>query len=95
LLAGALTVLEDAVSALREQLERSEIGRETALAKVDDLRVQITELGTELAVAKLFSEQAEAKAQEAAQAAEALRAADDARQAQGRWARLRAAWRGR
>ena len=33
--------------------------------------------------------------QEVIDAAEAIRKADDARLAQGRWARLRAAWQGR
>lgn len=39
-------------------------------------------------------EQARAEARTAQEAAEALRQADQARKARGRWARLRAAWRG-
>ena len=57
LAAGALTALEDAVSALREQLERAEAGRveerqraDRAEARADDLRAQIDVLNAELVV---------------------------------------------
>jgi hypothetical protein len=44
--------------------------------------------------AEQAADQARAEAQDAAQAAAELRQADAARQGRGRWARLRAAWRG-
>lgn len=91
LLAGAIAALEDAVQALREQLERSEAGRTDERQRADraelatiELRAQIEALNTRLAQTKA-----------AVQGADELRAADDARRAMSRWRRLRQAWRGR
>jgi hypothetical protein len=52
------------------------------------------ELRGRLDIAGKAADQARAEAHEAHQVAGALRQADATRRAQGRWARLRAAWRG-
>ena len=58
--------------------EQVEQGRETAEARADELRTRLDDM----------------QVQEVVDAAEAVRQDDDARRALGRWARLRAAWRG-
>lgn len=102
LLAGALTALEDAVASMREQLagaerraETAEAGREGERARADALRERIEGLTGELAAARDAADRARAEAQAAQDAAAGLRRQDDERKAQGRWARIRAAWRGR
>ena len=150
LAAGALAALEDAVAALREQLdaanaraERAEADRAEERQRADDLRDRLTAMQEQLAdahAALQAAESADARAvraeasrdterqradqaergreadraradvlqaklndmqvqvtarQEVIDAAEVIRKGDDARLARGRWARLRAAWRGR
>ena len=65
------------------RIEQVEQGRETAEARACDLRTQRDELQVQLAAQ-----------QELIDAAQAIRQADDAYRALGRWARLKAAWRG-
>lgn len=97
--ATALIAMRDAhgaeVRALRDQLDLTlamagERGKAMAA-----LEVAITK--AEASQAALVAELAAIRAahQEAQDAAAALQAADAARKAQGRWARVRAAWRGR
>jgi hypothetical protein len=97
----AVTALEAAVTALREQLERAE-GRadraETAATvlrqRFEDLTAKLADAQAELAAAMDRAEQAQDRAREAEGAAAELSRADDARKGRGRWARIRAAWRG-
>ena len=55
---------------------------------------RFTELRMEIAAGAIALEQAEAAARAAEERAERLEAADAERRGQGRWARLRAGWRG-
>jgi uncharacterized protein involved in type VI secretion and phage assembly len=63
-------------------------------AGLDQARVEVTELRMEIAAGAIALEQAEAAARAAEERAERLEAADAERRGQGRWARLRAGWRG-
>jgi hypothetical protein len=58
LLARGLATLEDAVSVLREQLQRSEMGREVERRRADDLRAQIDVLNAEMAVMRAAADRA-------------------------------------
>jgi uncharacterized protein involved in type VI secretion and phage assembly len=62
-------------------------------AGLDQARAEVTELRMEIAAGAIALEQAEAAARAAEERAERLEAADAERRGQGRWARLRAAWR--
>jgi hypothetical protein len=104
-LAGALAALEDAVAALREQLERAEAGRADASARADRAEERIDELRTtidELKAGQTLMTDMHARelavAQQDAQAvqewAAELRRAEAERKARGLVARLRSAWRG-
>jgi hypothetical protein len=84
--ARALTVLEGAVVALREQLERAEARADRAESAITGERASADALRDQLDAVRLELRQAQ-------QAAEERRQADDARKARGRLARLRAAWR--
>jgi hypothetical protein len=79
----AITLVEQTIAMLSEERGRAE-RVEAAIAaerqRSDSLRERL--------------EAAEAEAREAQQTAEELRRADEARKGSGRWARLRAAWRG-
>jgi septal ring factor EnvC (AmiA/AmiB activator) len=81
--AAAAAELRRELEAAKAGVEQVEQGRETAEARADELRTRLDELEAQLAAR-----------QEAVDAAEALRQAEAARTGQGRWARLRAAWRG-
>jgi chromosome segregation ATPase len=90
----AISVMEAAIGALREQLEqangradRAETGRDTERSRADELRDRLDDLGN-----KLDGAQAELAA--AQDQVEALTQAEADRQARGVLARLRAAWRG-
>ena len=58
LLARGLAALEDAVSVLREQLQRSEAGREAERQRADDLRAQIDALNTEMVMMRAEADRA-------------------------------------
>jgi hypothetical protein len=89
--AKALAALEGAVTVLHEQLDRAEAGRADASARADRAEQHAEELkaGQAMMIDVHARELAEAQ-----QAAVELRLAEEARKARGRWARLRAAWRG-
>jgi hypothetical protein len=104
LAAGALAAFEDAVAALREQLdvanaraERAEADRADERLRADGLRAQIDALtathARDLDAALTRARDATEAAKIATDALNAARRADEARKARGRWARLRAAWR--
>jgi hypothetical protein len=82
-LTAKLTDAQAELAAAQADIEQVAQGRETAEARGDELRTQLDEMQAQLAAR-----------QEAIDATEAVRQADDARQGRGRWARLRAAWRG-
>ena len=63
-------------------------------ARADALRDQLELAREELRQASEASDQVRQHAREAEDAIQTLQKADDARKARGRWARLRAAWRG-
>jgi hypothetical protein len=76
----AISTLDRAVAALREQLTHERTRSDGLSRKIDALRVEL--------------DQARRDAGEAARAADTLRQADAARRARGLLARVRAAWRG-
>ena len=78
-----VSALEAAIASLTERAQAAEAGRGRAEAQATELRGEIEVLQAQLA-----------GHQDALRRAETLEAADAARRAQGRWARLRAAWRG-
>lgn len=100
-LSAVIKPLEAAIDTLREQLGRSEQGREAerfradrAETRADGERSRADQAWT---LAQRWAEElagARALAQDAVQAADDLRRADAARRGLGRLARLRAAWRG-
>jgi hypothetical protein len=96
--AVAIAAQNDA-NADRARADRAEDDRRAAEGRADRLEqdlaaarviAQAAQRGAQEAVA-----QARAETKTAQEAAEALRQAEEARKARGRWARLRAAWRGR
>jgi hypothetical protein len=105
----ALTAIEAAhtseVTALREQIATAEAARIAAQALVEQLAGQLRDAAeaakverdraaAEAAELRADRDAARAEAQASEDAAEALRQEDRARQARGRWQRIRAAWRG-
>jgi methyl-accepting chemotaxis protein len=101
-----LTALEDAVSALRDQLdttnaraERAEADRAEEHRRAEDLRAQIAALSAEMVVtrAKLEADldAARAAARDAQDAVRRLERAEAERRARGRLRRAWEAWRGR
>ena len=103
--AGALAALEDAIAALREQLaqangradrveaaaasdrERAEAAIAGDRQRADALRGRIEALQADLDMAR-------AQATTAHEMVRTLRQTEETRKARGRWARVRAAWRG-
>ena len=81
--AAVAAELRRELEAAKADVERVEQGRETAEARADELRNRLDEL-----------EAQPAARQGTVDAAEALRQAEAALAGQGRWRRLRAAWRG-
>lgn len=79
------------VQQAQDAAKRAETETEALRASVDELRGG-QELLAEMQAAELAA--AQDGARKAEEAAEALRQAEVARKARGRWARLRAAWRG-
>jgi hypothetical protein len=97
-IAEEIEVVERA-DAWRQEDQQQEIARLTALlgaaeARVGDLIVKLSDIQTELTAAQDEAETATARAVAATDAEQAIRQADAERRARGRWARLRAAWRG-
>jgi hypothetical protein len=91
------------VAVSRETLHETarETSRDTLSRAVAALETAVTTLTQQLGDARADRERLEfelrmaiAARQEAVQAAEAARKGDEARKAKGRWARVRAAWRG-
>jgi hypothetical protein len=79
----AMSLLADAETVLKAER-----------ARADGLRDKLIGSQAELTLALAAAERARADAREAQKRTEALEQVEDARQARGRWARLRAAWRG-
>jgi hypothetical protein len=88
---GALAVLAEANARADEANKRADV----AVALADRTLVQLAEAHTENGKLRDRLDQARGEATEARQQAEALRQAEAERAGKGRWARLRAAWRGR
>jgi hypothetical protein len=79
-----LELAEVARDAARERAESAERERAVAVAIADEA----------VRAAEVATVQARSEVAEARDAADQIKQADEARQARGRWARLRAAWRG-
>jgi hypothetical protein len=75
-------------------VEQSAAGLIAERGKADGLRDRLVGAQAELSLVQAAADRARGEAQEALQRAEALEQAERARKARGRWARLRAAWRG-
>jgi hypothetical protein len=95
---AALVVLE---AALDEANKRAETAMALAdrlegrlAGAVDQARADRERLEFELRMAIAAQQEAQHEARAAQDAAEALRKGEEARKARGRWARVRAAWRG-
>ena len=67
----------------------------TLTRQLTDARADRERLERDLAAALTATDQARAEARAAQDRAETLTRENEARQVRGRWARLRAAWRGR
>jgi chromosome segregation ATPase len=107
-LEASVASLSDRASAAEKRADRAEIRAESAEARAnqaeqalseerkraDQLELAQDRLETKLDEAEARADRADAAAQEAGQAADELRRANEARAGQGRWARLRQAWRG-
>jgi hypothetical protein len=96
-----LTAAEVRVSRLEQQLEAERVRVDEARTEAGHLRAELMVAQADLSdrtvqvdEARSERDQARADAQAARDEAEQLRQADAARRARGRWARLRAAWRG-
>ena len=94
-------VLQEAVASLTKRAEQAETRADRAENRAEQAESRLYKVVEDCLVALKGAEQAQKRAdgletelQQAQQAADALRQADDARRRQGRWARLRAAWRG-
>ncbi len=89
---------EQQTEAVVGRAERAEAGRDAERARAEALRTSIDELKAGQAMmAEMHARElavAQHDALAAQQAAVELRLAEEARKARGRWARLRAAWRG-
>jgi hypothetical protein len=94
-MARMTTAMEHAMDLFRQQVEAEKARADRAEARADRAEAGREAADRRLDQERARAERAEAASKQAAQAAEELRMADAARQAQGRWARLRAAWRGR
>jgi hypothetical protein len=86
-LSAVIVPLEAALDVLREQLTAAAANAGQALALADRLTGQLVE-------AHAARNEAEQAARIATDALNAARRAEEARKARGRWARLRATWRG-
>jgi hypothetical protein len=92
------TLPETSRETSRDTLSRAVAALETAVTtltrQLGDARADRERLEFELRMAIAVLEEARAEARAAQEAAEAVRQAEEARKARGRWARVRAAWRG-
>jgi hypothetical protein len=84
---AALDAVSADMRAERSRAERAEAFRDGERARADALRDRLEMVQTEAAEAKQHAREAE-------EAIAALRRGEEDRKARGRWARLRAAWRG-
>jgi len=91
--AAAVTIAEEAIRAA-EQARHAEAEWEQARERALELQADLEVARADLTLAQTTMEQAQATARAAQQDAERLHAAEAGRKGQGRWARLRAAWRG-
>jgi hypothetical protein len=82
------------IAGLREQADRAETRADRAEAALTAERSRVDELLADLTAAEAATERAGHEAQAAHADAAELRQAEEERKARGRWARLRAAWRG-
>src|SRR5690242_4670921 len=85
---------QDEIARLTARLIAAEALVKELRSRLDDLSSKLGDTKAELATARDEAETATARARAAAQAEQAVRQADAKRRARGRWARLRAAWRG-
>src|SRR5690242_12357219 len=85
---------QDEIVHLTARLVAAEALVKELRSRLDDLSSKLGDTKAELATAQDEAEMATARARAAAQAEQAVRQADAKRRARGRWARLRAAWRG-
>jgi len=76
------------------QLAEAHSERAAALARAERAEVLVANLEADIATKEEVAAQARSDAEEARQATEALRQVEIDRKGKGRWARLRAAWRG-
>jgi hypothetical protein len=93
----AMSQLADAnarADALHDRLSAAEAAVADEQQRTIALRATIDELKVEAQQARQAADIAEADAKEAHATVADLRQADEERRARGRWARLRAAWRG-
>jgi hypothetical protein len=97
----SLAVLQGAVDALRQRAERAEAETDSAhkradvaVALADRTLAQLAETSAEVEKLRDRLDAAEGRARVAEDVVAQLRGADEARKVRGRWARLRAAWRG-
>lgn len=100
-LSHTVTLLEGALTTLREQLERERTRADTAIALIDGFRAERDSATQALAAERARSDalrdrldQAQDAARYAEEAADELRAANLQRRARGRLARAWSAWRG-
>ena len=85
---------QDEIARLTARLTAAEALVSELRARLDDLTGKLADKQTELVAAQDEAETATARAAAAVEAEQAIRQANDERRARGRWARLRAAWRG-
>jgi hypothetical protein len=85
---------QDEIARLTARLIAAEALVKELRSRLDDVSGKLGATKIELAAAQDDAETATARAIAAAEAEQAIRQADVKRRARGRWARLRAAWRG-
>jgi chromosome segregation ATPase len=85
---------QDEIARLTARLIAAEALVKELRSRLDDLSGKLGATKAELAAAQDAAETATARVMAATEAEQAIRQADANRRASGRWARLRAAWRG-
>jgi hypothetical protein len=104
-LQSAVTLLGDQLAHERTRADTAQTERDDLRTKLADAQAELAAAQDQVAAARArtvaeleaatqAAQQANARAQAAAARAEELRQADAERRARGRWARIRAAWRG-
>ncbi len=91
---GMRAAVEAVTVAFREQVEAERSRADRAEAARDVLKDRLDAAKDELRQARDAADQARQHVREAEDAIEALRQADAKRRGEGRWTRLKAAWRG-